>query len=68
MAFKIIQKFENQVPSMATCTGCDYKFLTPNTLRTDRAAAEMYLAEKFGVHQCGSSMIRLPDMRSRMRS
>jgi hypothetical protein len=66
-AIKIIQTFGNKVPSMATCTGCDYKFLTPNTLKTDRAAAESYLAEKFGMHQCGSRLIRLPDMRSRMR-
>jgi hypothetical protein len=66
-AIKIIQTFANQVPSMATCTGCDYKFLTPSTLKGDRVAAELYLAEKFGMHQCGSSLDRLPDMRSRMR-
>ena len=50
---------------MATCTGCDYKFLTPNTLKTDRAGAESYLAEKFGMHECGqggSSFGRRRDM------
>lgn len=67
MTFKIIQKFKNQVPSMATCTGCDYKFLTPNTLNTDRAAAELYLADKYGVHRCGSSFDR-PPSRMRFRS
>jgi hypothetical protein len=65
MAFKIIQRFANQVPSMATCTACHYKFITPNTLKNDRGAAELYLAEKFNMHQCGSNLIRLPDMRSR---
>jgi hypothetical protein len=65
MAFKIIQKFKNQVPSMATCTECHYKFVTPNTLKSDPAAADLYLVEKFNMHQCGSSLVRVPDMRSR---
>jgi hypothetical protein len=67
MAFKIIQHFKDQVPSMATCTECHYEFVTPNTLKTDRGAAELYLAEKFGMHQCGSALIRPPDRRSRIR-
>jgi hypothetical protein len=68
-AIKIIKTFGNQVPSMASCTRCDYKFLTPNTLRTDRVAAESYLADKFGMHECGqggSSFGRRGDMRPRM--
>lgn len=67
--FKVIQWFGSKVPSMATCTGCDYKFVTPNTLKRDAEAAEQYLREKFGEHQCRSegSLARLPDMRSSMR-
>jgi hypothetical protein len=54
VSFKIIQRFKNQVPSIAMCTGCSCKFLTPNTLKDDASAAELYLREKFDMHQCGS--------------
>jgi len=51
-SFKILQRFGNQVPSMATCSQCHYKFLTPSTLRRDPVRAEQYLREKFGLHEC----------------
>ena len=66
--FKIILWFGGKVPSMATCIECDNKFITPNTLKTDRAAAEVYLIEKYCMHQCRpEGLARPPDMRSRMR-
>jgi len=50
--FKIIQRFGNQVPAMASCSNCLYKFLTPSTVKRDLAAAEEYLREKFYFHKC----------------
>jgi len=52
-SFKIIQRFGNQVPAMASCSCCQYKFFTPNSLKRDPEAAERYLREKFDAHQCG---------------
>jgi hypothetical protein len=49
---KIIQRFGNQVPAMASCTNCQYKFLTPSTLQRDPEAAGKYLREKFYFHKC----------------
>jgi hypothetical protein len=49
---KIIQWFGNKVPAMASCTKCQYKFVTPNSLKRDREAAEQYLREKFNFHEC----------------
>jgi hypothetical protein len=50
--FKILQRFGSQVPSMASCSQCHYKFLTPSTLQRDPIRAEQYLREKFGFHEC----------------
>src|SRR5271168_2991212 len=50
--FKIIQRFWNRVPSMATCTGCNYKFFAPSPLQHDPERAEIYLEEKYGLHRC----------------
>lgn len=50
--FEIILRFASQVPSMATCANCQYKFLTPSNLRNDAAGAEAYLREKFDLHEC----------------
>jgi len=49
---KIIQRFGNQVPAMASCSNCQYKFVTPSTLKRDPTAAEQYLREKFNLHEC----------------
>jgi len=37
---------------MASCTNCQYKFLTPSTLQRDPEAAGEYLREKFYFHKC----------------
>jgi hypothetical protein len=50
--FEIILRFASQVPSMATCTNCHYKFVTPANLRNDTAGAEAYLRDKFYLHEC----------------
>jgi hypothetical protein len=50
--FKIIKWFGNKVPAMASCTQCQYKFVTPNSLKRDPEAAEKYLREKFNFHEC----------------
>jgi hypothetical protein len=50
--FKIIQRFWNRVPSMSTCTGCNYKFFAPSPLQHDSERAEIYLEEKYGLHRC----------------
>jgi hypothetical protein len=50
--FKIIQRFWNRVPSMATCTGCNYKFFAPSPLQHDPERAEIYLEEKYFLHRC----------------
>jgi hypothetical protein len=50
---KVIQWFGNKVPAMASCTKCQYKFVTPNSLKRDPEAAEKYLREKFDLHKCG---------------
>lgn len=49
---KIIQRFGNHVPAMASCSVCRYKFVTPNNLRRDPEAVEQYLREKFDFHKC----------------
>jgi hypothetical protein len=51
-SLKIIQMFGNQVPAMASCSRCQYKFVTPSTLKRDPTAAEQYLQEKFDLHEC----------------
>lgn len=51
-SLKIIRRFANGVPSMATCTQCHYKFVTPSTLRRDLPGAEQYLRERFDLHEC----------------
>ena len=53
----IIQRFANDVPSMASCTKCQCKFVTPSTLKHDLAGAKLYLREKFHLHECGEEPV-----------
>jgi hypothetical protein len=41
-----------QSSSMASCTNCHYKFVTPSTLKGDPTAVEQYLGERFDRHEC----------------
>jgi len=50
-SFKIIQRFANDVPSMASGTKCQCKLVTPSTLQHDLAGAKLYLREKFHLHE-----------------
>jgi hypothetical protein len=50
--FKVILRFSNDVPSMAMCTNCQYKFITPSNLKRDPAGAELYLRHRFESHKC----------------
>ncbi len=50
--FKIIKRFDNKVPAMASCSRCQYKFVTPSTFKRDPTAAQQYLREKFDLHEC----------------
>jgi hypothetical protein len=54
--FNIIQWFGNHVPSMASCTNCEYKFVTPSTLKHDPTGAEQYLRDKFNLHECKNEL------------
>ena len=51
-SFLIVRRSVDQVPSMASCTKCRYKFFTPSDFRRDRVAAEQYLQVKFEMHEC----------------
>ena len=51
-SFVIVLRYENQVPSMASCSKCQYKFFTSSTFRRDRVGAELYLLDKFDQHEC----------------
>jgi hypothetical protein len=59
-SFKILQRFGNQVPSMASCSRCHYKFLTPSKLQRDPIRAEQYLREKFDFHECKEETLGCP--------
>ena len=37
---------------MASCAKCQYKFFTPYDFRRDRVGAELYLLDKFDLHEC----------------
>ena len=50
--FVIVRKYRDQVPSMASCAKCQYKFFTPSDFRRDRISAELYLLDKFDLHEC----------------
>ena len=51
-SFVIALKYRDQVPSMASCAKCQYKFFTPSDFRRDRIGAELYLLDKFDLHEC----------------
>ena len=51
-SFVIVLKYRDQVPSMASCAKCQYKFFTPSDFRPDRIGAELYLLDKFDLHEC----------------
>jgi hypothetical protein len=42
-----LKNSEIALPSMAGCTYCQYKFVTPFTLKHDLAGAKLYLRESF---------------------
>ena len=54
----IVLRYGDQVPSMASCAKCQYKFFTPSDLRRDQVGAEMYLLDKFDLHRCEESSPR----------
>jgi len=48
----IVLKYGDKVPSMASCAKCQYKFFTPSDLQRDPVGAELYLLDKFDLHEC----------------
>jgi hypothetical protein len=51
-SFVIVLRYGDQVPSMASCAKCQYKFFTPSAFRRDRVGAELHLLDKFDLHEC----------------
>jgi hypothetical protein len=51
-SFVIVMKYRDQVPSMASCAKCQYKFFTPSDFRGNCRGAELYLLDKFDLHEC----------------
>jgi len=64
-SFVIVLRFGEQVPSMASCAKCQYKFFTPFDLRRDRVGAELYLLDKFDLHECREEAKKQRDERPR---
>jgi hypothetical protein len=49
----VIVRHEGKVPAMASCAKCQLKFFTPATFACDPVRAELYLLDKFHLHDCG---------------
>jgi hypothetical protein len=47
-----ILMYRHKVPILAGCRLCDLKFLTPREVIKDVDAAEVYLREKYRLHDC----------------
>lgn len=48
----VIVRHEGKVPMMASCAKCQLKFFTPATFACDAVGAELYLLDKFDLHEC----------------
>ena len=48
----VIARHEGKVPAMASCAKCQLKFFTPATFASDPVGAELYLLDKFDLHEC----------------
>jgi len=54
----IIVRHEGEVPAMASCAKCQLKFFTPATFAHDSVGAELYLLDKFDLHECGEEPMK----------
>ena len=43
---------------MASCAKCQLKFFTPATFAHDSVGAELYLLDKFDLHECGEEPMK----------
>ena len=50
----VIVRYEGKVPAMASCAKCQLKFFTSATFARDPIGAEVYLLDKFDLHECSS--------------
>lgn len=50
----VIVRYEGKVPAMASCAKCQLKFFTA-TFARDPVGAEVYLLDKFDLHECRKS-------------
>ena len=48
----VIVRHEGKLPAMALCAKCQLKFFTPATFARDPVGAELYLLDKFDLHEC----------------
>jgi hypothetical protein len=48
----VIVRHEGKLPAMASCAKCQLKFFTPATFARDPVGAEVYLLDKFDLHEC----------------
>ena len=48
----VILKYQNKIPTMASCAKCARKFFTPSDRWRDGRDAEEYLRDKFAQHEC----------------
>ena len=48
----VIVRHEGKVAAMASCAKCQLKFFTPATFARDPVGAELYLLDKFDLHEC----------------
>lgn len=48
----VILKHAGKVPTLAGCTKCPLKFITPKSYYKDSVYAEQYLQGKFDLHKC----------------
>jgi len=48
----VIVRHEGKFPAMASCAKCQLKFFTPATFARDAVGAELYLLDKFDLHEC----------------
>ena len=51
----VILSYKDNVPVMASCTGCHHKFFTVANLLDDAVGAEQYLLDKFDRHECADN-------------
>jgi hypothetical protein len=51
LGFKVLT-YRVRTPILAECERCHVKFLTPSDKMHDADAAERYLWEKYGLHDC----------------